>query len=219
MNQRLVRFDVRLSKDAYVGAFWDEKHRSEFLLRPELEWPLSVDPLVWPSVFYSQIVRDATKLPYGDIEVDPQVDHGMYWLNLEAMRTHYEANRQARTSGVFVAIELFSERSLAEDIIPYEEAGGIQCALVLGRANPDECPAGSELLGYDLADGSWISGLNNCGYTSDEKRKLGHVWASRLNSFGLLKTLDDAVEFRKVCDIRVPEHSPFWIYGISRLPT
>jgi hypothetical protein len=33
----------------------------------------------------------------------------------------------------------------------------------------------------------------------------------------LLKTLEDAVEFREVCDRRVPEHSPFWIFGVSRL--
>jgi len=147
MNQRLVRFDVRLDKEAYVSAFWDEDHRGRYLLRPEIEWPLSVDPLVWPSVFFSKIFRGATNLPYGDysdIEVDPETDDGKYWLNLEQMRAHYEVHRETRTGGIFVAIHLFSERPLSEDIIPYQEPGGIQCGLVLGRTNPDGCPAGSD---------------------------------------------------------------------------
>ena len=219
MNQRLVRFDVRLHKDAYVSEFWGEEHRSQFLLRPEIEWPLSVDPLAWPSVFYSKIFRDATNLSYGDIEVDPETDDGRYWLGLDEMKAYYEARRKTGTSGVYVAIHLFSEQSLAGDVILYKAAGGIQCGLMLDNTDPSECPYGSELLGYDAADASGISGLANCSYTPDEKRRLGPIWASRLNFFGLLNTLDDAIEFRKLCDTRVPEHSPFWIYGISRLPT
>jgi len=217
VNQRLTHFDVRLNKDAYVHRHWDKEHRDRFLLTPEIEWPLSIDPLVWPSVFFSEIFREATELPYGDIEVDPRTDDGKYWLSLEQMKAHYEAHRQVGTSGVFVAIHLFSEQPLVEDMIPYVQPGGIQCALALGRTNPRECPPGSEFLGYDVADASWISGLANCGYTPDEKQQLGRIWASRLNSFGLLKSLDDATEFRQLCDARVPEHSPFWIYGISRL--
>jgi len=218
MNQRLTRFDVRLNKDDYVSKFWDQEHRNRFLLKPDLAWPLSVDPLVWPSVFFSKIFREATKLPYGNIEVDPATDDGKYWLNLERMRAYYEAHKRPGTPGIFVAIQLFSEKSLAGDTVPYSLPDGIQAALVLDHANPSECPAGSEVLGYDVADASGISGLTNCGYAASEKAQLGRVWASRLNSFGLLKTLEDAVEFRKLSDERAPEHAPFWVYGISRLP-
>ena len=217
MNQRLMRFDVRLPKDEYVGTLWDEEHRNRFLLRPEIEWPLSVDPMVWPSVFFSKIFRDATKLPYGNIEVNPATDDGKYWLNLEQMQAYYAAHKRPGSRGVFIAIHLFSERSLAEDTVPYSLPDGIQAALVLGHANPSECPANSEIVGYDVADASGISGLTNCGYPASEKLHLGRAWASRLNSFGLLKTLEDATEFRKLSDARAPEHAPFWVYGISRL--
>jgi hypothetical protein len=95
---------------------------------------------------------------------------------------------------------------------------GIHCALNLGHAVPAELPPGSEFLGYDVADASWISGLTNCEYSPEEKRRIRPVWTSRLNSFGLLKTLEDAEEFKRISEERATEHAPFWIYGISRLP-
>lgn len=219
MNQRLVRFDVRLDKDDYVDAFWDREHRNRFLLRPDIEWPLSVDPLVWPSVFYSGIFRKASNLPYGSIEVPPSTDDGQYWLNLGQMKHYYEIHKKPASSGVFVGIDLFSERSLTGEVVPYETRAGIQCALTLGHAVPSERPPASELLGYDVADDSWISGLSNCEYSSAEGDQLRPLWASRMNEFGLLRSLEDAMEFRLLSDTRVPDHSPFWIFGIWRMPS
>ncbi len=217
MNHRLVRFDVRLEKGDYVGEFWDEKRRSEFLLLPNIEWPLSVDPMVWPSVFYSKIFRDAKALPYGKIEVDPEMDGGEYWCNLSQMRAYYQRNKPPELCGVFIAIQLFSERPLTGDTVPYVISKNIQAALPLGHALPEEPPAGSEFLGYDIANASWISGLTNCGYPIDENQQLARIWSPHLNSFGLLKNLEDAAKLRDVLDKRLPGHAPFWIYGISRL--
>lgn len=217
MNHRLVRFDVRLDKEHYLDAFWDKDHRNRFLLKPDIEWPLSVDPLVWPSVFYSEIFRKASTLPYGSIEVPPSTDDGQYWLNLERMKNYYGTHKKADSGGVLIGIDLFSEKSLAEDLVPYETRTGIQCALAIGHTVPNELPAGSELLGYDVADASWISGLSNCDYSSEDGNQLRRLWASRLNEFGLLSTLEDATQFKLLSDARVPDHSPFWIYGIRRV--
>jgi hypothetical protein len=219
MNLLLMRFDVRLHKDDYVAAFWDDERRDQFLLRPEIEWPLSADPLVWPSVFFSKIFRDATNVPHGSVEVDPDVDGGNYWLNLEQMKTHYAVHKVPNTNGIFVAIQLFSEKAPTDGVIYYSFHDGIQGGLIVDNTTPSECPVGSELLGYDVADASWISGLANCGYAPEEKRQLSSTWGPRLNSFGLLQTLSDAIEFRQLCDKRVPEHAPFWVYGITRVPT
>ena len=217
MNQRLVRFDVRLEKGEYVDEFWDREHRNRFLLTPDVDWPLSVDPLVWPSVFYSEVFRQATQLRYASIEVPPTMDEGQYWLNLEHMRNYYETHKKPGDRGILVGIELFSEDSLAEEAVPYETRAGIQCALPLGQTVPAQRPSASELLGYDVADDSWISGLANCEYFPEERDRLHRLWASRLNEFGLLARLEDAVQFRQVSDARVPEHAPFWIYGIWRM--
>ena len=53
MNRWLIRFDVRAAKQQYLDSRWDRDARKQFLLLPDIEWPLSVDSMVWPSVFYS----------------------------------------------------------------------------------------------------------------------------------------------------------------------
>jgi len=100
----------------------------------------------------------------------------------------------------------------------YKDSQGYQCGLLLYQTIPERPPEGSSLLGYDVADAGCISGLTNCGYTEEEINALATLWANRLNSFGLLTTLEDAVAFRQLCDERVPEHAPFWIYALWQLP-
>lgn len=216
MHQRLFRFDIRLYKDDYVDTFWSAEHRNRYLLRPEVEWPLSIDPLVWPSVFFSKPASDFDR--YATIEVDMKVDNGNYWLNLEQMRTHYQMHRQPGTWGVFVAVHLFSEQPLDEDVRYYTLPGDILCGVELKDTVPGELPPGSEFLGYDIADPGRISGLANCSYTPEEKQQLAPLWQPSMNSSGLLKDLEKAIGFKELCDKRVPEHAPFWIWGISRLP-
>lgn len=216
MHQRLVRFDVRLHRDDYVDTFWSVEHRNQYLLRPEIEWPLSIDPLVWPSVFFSRPASDLDR--YATIDVDTKVDDGDYWLNLEQMRTYYQTHRQPGSRGVFVAIHLFSEQPLDEKVRYYTLPGDILCGFELKGTVPAEPPPGSKFLGYDVADPARISGLANCGYTPEEKQQLAPLWQPGLNSCGLLTDLEKALEFKDLCDKRVPEHAPFWIWGISQLP-
>jgi hypothetical protein len=72
-------------------------------------------------------------------------------------------------------------------------------------------------LGYDVTD-SMYSGLVNCGYTEDEKPILQETWVPRLNEYGLLRNLEDAVEFKEMTNKRVPEHAPFFVYKLFRDP-
>ena len=217
MNQRLIRYDVRSNRDDYVTRFWDEERRNLFLLRPDIDWPLSIDPVVWPSIFFSRIFRDSAAFPDGRIEVDAAIDGGDYWLNLEQMRKYYEEHRLPSLQGTLVSIHLFSDRDLTGDILWYRDSKGNQCGMRLGRTDPQQAPQGSEFLGYDVADASWISSLTNCGYSRKDKEELQQKWAARLNGFGLLKSYDDAAEFRNVSDARIQEHAPFWVFGISGL--
>jgi hypothetical protein len=219
MNRRLIRFDVRQDRrDYYVDLHWLRAARRAYLLRPEVDWPLSVDTAVWPSLFYSEVVKSHAQAMSGSVEVPISKDDGEYWLDMERMLAHYDSHKNSNTRGIAIAIELLSEASLDDDYQSYELSGGIQCAAVLGRTVPSAPPPGSELFGYDVADPGRLSGLCNCAYTPDEVAQLPKTWASRLNDFGLLTNLDDAVEFRQLTNHRVPEHAPFWIYAIWRLP-
>jgi hypothetical protein len=73
------------------------------------------------------------------------------------------------------------------------------------------------LLGYDVADRDLLSGLTNCGYTPEEAASLAPAWAPRLNRWHLFDHPEDATEFAAVTGERVPEHAPFFGYGIYQL--
>jgi hypothetical protein len=74
-----------------------------------------------------------------------------------------------------------------------------------------------DLLGYDVADYDLLGGLTNCGYTPEEAASLAPVWAPRLNQWHLFDDPDDAEAYTAVTARRVPEHAPFYAYGIYQL--
>jgi hypothetical protein len=74
-----------------------------------------------------------------------------------------------------------------------------------------------DLLGYDVADYDLLGGLTNCGYTPGEAASLAPVWAPLLNEWHLFGNPDDAVAYAAVTARRVPEHAPFFGYGIYQL--
>ena len=74
-----------------------------------------------------------------------------------------------------------------------------------------------DLLGYDVADYWQLSGLTNCGYSPEEAASLAPVWAPLLNEWHLFGNPDDAEAYAYATDKRVPEHAPFYAYGIYQL--
>jgi hypothetical protein len=74
-----------------------------------------------------------------------------------------------------------------------------------------------DLLGYDVADYDLLGGLTNCGYTPEEAESLGPAWAPLLNEWHLFDDPEAATAFADVTAQRVPEHAPFYAYGIYLL--
>ena len=87
-----------------------------------------------------------------------------------------------------------------------------------GTSEP--APETYELLGYDVADYYLLGGLTNCGYSPEEAASLMPAWAPLLNEWHLFGNPEDATAFAAVTARRVPEHAPFYAYGIyqPRLP-
>lgn len=87
---------------------------------------------------------------------------------------------------------------------------------------PETVPSARKLewpfLGYDVSDEALISGLSNCGFEPGEKERLDPKWGKLLNEYHLFTSLPEAIEFASVTDERVPEHSPFLVYGLYRIP-
>jgi hypothetical protein len=84
---------------------------------------------------------------------------------------------------------------------------------------PSADPAAGQfdLVGYDVADYGLISGLTNCGYKPEEVASLAPVWVPRLNQWHLFDDPDDADAYATITEQRVPEHAPFFGYGIYQL--
>ncbi|MGH9657014.1 MAG: hypothetical protein ACRD96_00630, partial [Bryobacteraceae bacterium] len=70
------------------------------------------------------------------------------------------------------------------------------------------------LLGYDVSDGSLVSGLSNCGYRDDEKSGMRPQWGPHLNEHHLFDDPVRAAEFARLCGERIKEHAPFFVYGL-----
>ena len=74
-----------------------------------------------------------------------------------------------------------------------------------------------KFLGYDIADQGMLSGLSNCMYSEKEIAILKSVWSADLNQYDLFSDIACAVKFRTLTELRVPEHSPFAVYGLYRI--
>jgi hypothetical protein len=190
---RLVGFDARENDQDGRKTPIPIEVREVILLRPEVELPFSVDGHIWPSVW-----------SMNDQSLDNE--NGL-WLNLARMQQRLiEHGRTA----ILIAVEL---------LVPSNPpAFGFPYSLIDSTQEPSTVPDDSTCLGFDVADAGFCSGLSNCGYSEEQRTKLRPQWRDRINDFGLLKSEEDAVEFRELSDVRVPEHAPFWVYRLSRLP-
>jgi hypothetical protein len=191
----LLGFDARVTGADRPA--WDGARRARYLLRSDVAAPASTDRLVWPSLFDI----DGAPPPPGWIGANASV-----WDDLEALRD-FVARRWPSPVPPYamVAVTWVSDRGFAEAGAtgPYRE--------------PTRPPAASStwaLLGFDVADGSLLSGLMNCGYAADEVSALRARWEPRLNDRHLFSSIGDALEFREVADARMPEHAPFFAYGL-----
>lgn len=201
---QILGFDCRETDEERLRSPLPRDVRDVLLLRPEIESPLSVDPHIWPTYFlyhpevWDLLGRQGARL----VDVDPDCSGGL-WLSLARMKRRLSEHAMP---GVLLAVELFAH-TVAE----------FRSSLIYSRPDPPTLPAGSLLLGYDVADAGFWSGLSNCGYSKEEASALRPEWAKRMNDQGLLASLDDALAFRQISDGRVPEHAPFWVYGLHQV--
>ncbi len=58
-----------------------------------------------------------------------------------------------------------------------------------------------------------LSGLSNCGFEG-EREALREDWGPHLNDYHLFEDAESALAFRPVANRIVPEHAPFFVYGL-----
>ena len=204
---QLLGFDAREDSQDCRKSPIPSEVREELLLRPEVECPLSVDSHIWPShfLFHPQIRHLIGEGQPILIEADSDCRGGL-WPNLVRMQQRLLENHR---SAVLIAIEV-----LMPDAASFAE---FQWDLVSSKKKPSVVPDGSVLLGFDVADAAFLSGLSNCAYSEEERQRLRPEWQTRVNDLGLLTSTEDGIKFKEISNTRVPEHAPFWVYRLHRL--
>jgi len=205
-EERLLGFDARVA----AAAAWPEGRRASFLLRPDVAHPCSADPQVWPSLFD----QPGFERP-GYVGFFQEL-----WEDLEQLRAAVAAAPAPSCSLVAVTVQArqtgWTGRSPLAPVLGgriYDAFSGLPLPLPFARPSARE--RGWPLLGYDVADVHGHSGLANCRYDADRERDgLRATFGARLNARHLFGLPEDADEFRHLCDNRVPEHAPFFVYGL-----
>jgi len=191
----VVGFDARVTGRDRPS--WPAERCARYLLRTDVLAPASTDRLVWPSLF--------------DLDGAPAAPawtgaNATVWEDLDRL-CGFVAERWPRPvpSHAMLAVTWVSDRGFAEaaGAAPYREP-----------TKPAAISRAWSFLGFDVADGGLLSGLTNCGYDGDEVATLRARWTPHLNDRHLFSSIDAAFAFRKLADRRVPEHAPFFVYGL-----
>jgi hypothetical protein len=205
----LLGFDARVVGPV-ADAQWSSERRWTYLLR-DVTRPLSVDPLVWPTVFVpAGPLQNRQSWSIGWIPRPDWIGPNEAWESLEEMERTLSSAPPAPPGSAWwkIAISWHAKDGLrAGPHGPYVEE----------PTRPAVRGDSWELLGYDVADPT-ISGLSNCGYEPWELEKLRPRWAERLNKHHLLIHLDDAYAYLELTRERVREHAPFFVLGLWRIP-
>lgn len=195
-------FDLRLRARDYAADVWSPEHRGSYLLRKDVELPMSVDRSVWPSFLQSHYFdAKANRVPNPRFVTQDtaNLENGFGMLR--------DVKHLARLPGAHLGVGIGVEMICREQ-------EGLESLLGI---EADPIPTGAAALGFDVATATPISGLSNCGYDRNELPELRSTWSSKLNEYGLLETLDDAFQFREMTNRRVPEHAPFHVYKLFRV--
>jgi hypothetical protein len=194
-NVIVLGFDARTPL-ANQSSLWDDKRRSQYLIRLEIPSPISVDRGVWPAV-----------------SVNPDEEYPLFlWGSLsEIVGTFPKVATLESDAPAIVEIAV-----VATD----QESSSYWEGIIFGRIDPQKdrrFTLASEFLGYDVADRSLISGVSNCQLSAEELAAVRKDWSRAINAWGLFGDPEDAEAFRAVCDRLVPEHSPFEVYRMRRI--
>jgi hypothetical protein len=199
---QLVGFDLKLDP-ASVSFAWTPDRRRQYLLKDDVLVPISVDPMVWPSRFWQAHVPPGVGIPQriGTVTVPPLTPGynalGL-WDSLERLEGFVSARRVPGSAPLVAILAWPGDRPMT-----------------LVGPSPETTQLDPwRSLGFDVADGSLVSGLVNCGYEPGERDALQARWAGQLNDAGLFSSLDAAFEFRDITDARVPEHAPFVVFEL-----
>jgi hypothetical protein len=198
-TEALIGFDARTA----AATPWPAERRRLYLLKEDVEKPLSLDPLVWPNLFGDGMFETLASAPVA--APSWRGPNSPLWEDLGALQALLQSTLALPAYDVIAVTRLTQKDYVPSVAGPYG-----------GPTRPAQRDRAWALLGYDVADGA-ISGLSNCGYSDDEAQAGRARWAPLLNENHLFARVEDAFDFAAYSDARVPEHAPFFVFGLWRI--
>jgi len=202
----LLGYAVRDLSPAATQAWDDEERRSIYLFRLDAARILTVDDMAWPSVLSDeqQLIVDS---------------RGNFYLrdlcpDLENLRERL----RSIWGGNWPPCLLVAVNLLTDGWGEAEHAEWRDWAHYWAEVMPRSLDPSWRLLGYDVACSGFFSALCNCGLKPEEMKAARGKWAPLLNSDNLFEDKAVAWEFKRFYDERIPEHAPFFIYGLWQIP-
>jgi hypothetical protein len=199
IEERIIGYDARefwLKLDS-----WSEQDRNRYLYKLDIVKPLSVDAIIWPSVFSAE---RGQKPP-------DHVGFQGFWADFDRLRsavTEYHDKEPSRDYRM-IAAALMLDQETSKHPIPWDER--------IPRPKPDRRGPDWVFLGYDVADQFTLSGLMDCGFLPqvDDVPALRRRWGPLLNKFHLFDSYAAAADFRRFSDERMKDdHAPFFVFGL-----
>ena len=211
-DDSLLGFDARkMWLDAEVH--WPPERRELFLLRRDADPVLSVDEIVLPSVFQTHQMIGMSPAEHQALGVTglerpewigPNIP---LWEDLDEMTAIISGHAADVSKPYWTNAVTCWADAPALAAVPYGPHPG-----ETRPAAPDDAWT---FLGFDVADGSLLSGLTNCGYRDEDFAETSREkWTRNLNRYHLFDDRVPADRFRAFSDERIPEHAPFLVYGV-----
>ena len=197
-EERIVGYDAR---EFWRPFDWSEENRNRFLYRLDITKPLSVDVLIWQSIFASEGRSFPIK----------QFGFQSFWSSFTLLR---KAITIAHREHPFREYRMIAAVLVLGD---YCENDLINWNGRVPPVTPDQRGPDWKLIGYDVADQWALSGLSDCGFVPgyDDAPTLRKLWGPLLNKWHLFDELDAAIEFKYKSDERMKnDHAPFFVYGL-----
>jgi hypothetical protein len=190
----VIGYDAREYFDSNSDFIWEKERIDRYLLKTNLKKPLSVDVMVWDSIFHLSSISLPTWIGWRQ-QLWDSLERLMLFIQSQPIHQPYR-------------VTAITERVFEDEKSRLEALYGIQLAI-----KSDSWI----FLGFDVADEWLLSGLTNCGYRFDEHEILRNIWQGKLNQYHLFDTYEDADMYREMTNTRVKEHAPFSVYGIYRV--
>ena len=198
-GERIIGYDAReFSQNLDT---WSEQAREGYLYRLDVVKPLSVDAMIWPSIFSA----DHRPPPL------PHVGFQSFWSEFARLRTAVTTAFEEKPLSEYrmIAATLVLDPDANSQAVPWDER--------IPPVDPDRREPDWKFLGFDVADQWALSGLTDCGFVPglDDVRALRQRWAPLLNKFHLFDRYSDARDFRRFSDERMKDdHAPFFVFGL-----